>query len=130
MKRVALSIKQPWVTLILLGIKRLEIRTWSTRQRGEVWLHAGKDAEKRIEPWNLVPDEGDELSQLRGGLIGKIEVVGCKAFTNVQDFTADEQLHRVPGSWFRPPRMYGFELMNPTIVDFYPCKGALFFFEI
>ena len=37
----ALSIRHPWVDLILAGSKTIEIRTWSTRYRGPVLLHAG-----------------------------------------------------------------------------------------
>jgi hypothetical protein len=36
----ALSIRQPWVELILQGRKTLEIRGWKTEHRGEIFLHA------------------------------------------------------------------------------------------
>ncbi len=39
--RLALSIRQPWVELILLGRKTIEVRSWTTRHRGPLWLHAG-----------------------------------------------------------------------------------------
>lgn len=37
-----LSIRQPWAELILLKRKTVELRQWSTRQRGWIWLHTGK----------------------------------------------------------------------------------------
>lgn len=37
-----LSIRRPWAALILAGLKPVENRVWSTRHRGEVWLHAAK----------------------------------------------------------------------------------------
>lgn len=41
----ALSIKQPWVSLIALGIKDIENRTWKTNFRGRIYIHAsGKSA--------------------------------------------------------------------------------------
>ncbi|WP_084604451.1 ASCH domain-containing protein [Desulfonatronum thioautotrophicum] len=39
--QIALSIRQPWVELILPGHKTIEVRSWPTRHRGPLWLHAG-----------------------------------------------------------------------------------------
>lgn len=36
----ALSIKQPWASLIALGIKDIENRTWKTNFRGRIYIHA------------------------------------------------------------------------------------------
>ena len=38
----ALSLTQPWATLVAIGAKRIETRTWSTSYRGLVAIHAGK----------------------------------------------------------------------------------------
>lgn len=38
----ALTIGQPWAWLISQEIKTVENRTWRTRYRGPVWIHAGK----------------------------------------------------------------------------------------
>jgi hypothetical protein len=38
----ALSIIQPWATLIAIGAKRVETRSWSTPYRGPVAIHASK----------------------------------------------------------------------------------------
>jgi len=40
--RIALGIQQPWVELILRGVKTLEIRSQPTRQRGTIYLYASK----------------------------------------------------------------------------------------
>ena len=37
---VALSIRQPWIDMILRGVKTLEIRTWKVQRRGLIALHA------------------------------------------------------------------------------------------
>jgi len=37
----ALTIHQPWASLIALGIKTIETRTWPTKYRGELAIHAG-----------------------------------------------------------------------------------------
>ena len=37
-----LTIKQPWATLIMQGYKRFEFRSWQTKYRGDLLIHAGK----------------------------------------------------------------------------------------
>lgn len=37
-----LTIRQPWASLISLGVKRIETRSWSTSFRGPLAIHAGK----------------------------------------------------------------------------------------
>ncbi|MGM9834412.1 MAG: ASCH domain-containing protein [Bacilli bacterium] len=52
-----ITIKQPWASLIANGYKDYEFRTWKTKYRGEVLIHAGKsidkDVLKRFEHLNL-----------------------------------------------------------------------------
>jgi hypothetical protein len=38
----ALTLTQPWATLIAIGAKRFETRSWSTPYRGRLAIHAGK----------------------------------------------------------------------------------------
>lgn len=38
----ALSLTQPWATLVAIGAKRLETRSWSTTYRGPLAIHAAK----------------------------------------------------------------------------------------
>ena len=37
----ALTIRQPWASLFALGIKQMETRSWDTKYRGPVAIHAG-----------------------------------------------------------------------------------------
>jgi len=37
----AITLYQPWATLIALGLKRFETRHWATTWRGEIAIHAG-----------------------------------------------------------------------------------------
>jgi ASCH domain len=41
-----LSVRQPWAELILLQRKKVELRKWSTRHRGWIWLHTGRSADE------------------------------------------------------------------------------------
>lgn len=38
----ALTLQQPWATLVACGAKRIETRAWSTAHRGELAIHAGR----------------------------------------------------------------------------------------
>ena len=39
----ALTLYQPWATLVAIGAKRIETRSWSTNYRGPLAVHAGKN---------------------------------------------------------------------------------------
>ena len=39
----ALSLTQPWATLVATGKKKVETRTWRTKYRGALYIHAAKD---------------------------------------------------------------------------------------
>jgi hypothetical protein len=38
----AITLTQPWATLVAIGAKRIETRSWSTSYRGPLAIHAGK----------------------------------------------------------------------------------------
>lgn len=42
----ALTVKQPWATLISEGIKKYEFRSWKTNYRGKILIHAGAGIDK------------------------------------------------------------------------------------
>lgn len=42
-----ITIKQPWATLITEGLKEYEFRTWKTKYRGDILIHAGKGVDKK-----------------------------------------------------------------------------------
>jgi len=50
----ALTLWQPWASLIALGIKFIETRSWSTKYRGPLAIHAGM----KLPPTSLL-DVGD-----------------------------------------------------------------------
>ena len=69
-----LTIKQPWASLIIQGYKRFEFRSWQTKYRGELLIHAGKgidkEAVKRLEKY--IPED-----MPLGKIIGKVKLVDC-----------------------------------------------------
>ena len=52
-----ITIKQPWASLIAAGYKAFEFRTWNTKYRGDILIHAGlgidKIAIERFKHYNL-----------------------------------------------------------------------------
>lgn len=53
----SITITQPFATLVALGEKQLETRSWSTKHRGLLAIHAGKKIDKQIclqEPYQSV----------------------------------------------------------------------------
>ena len=70
----ALTIKQPWATLIMQGDKRFEFRSWQTKYRGDLLIHAGqsidKEAMKRLAKY--LPEELPY-----GKILGKVKLVDC-----------------------------------------------------
>ncbi len=42
----AITLKQPWATLIAEGLKEYEFRSWKINYRGEILIHAGKTVDK------------------------------------------------------------------------------------
>ena len=61
----ALTIHQPWATLIAEGYKDVENRVWTTAYRGPLLIHAGK----RIDPAGVARagEVGLVIDQLPGG---------------------------------------------------------------
>ena len=73
-----LTIKQPWATLIMQGNKRFEFRSWQTKYRGELLIHAGKEIDKEAVK-RLSKYLPKELPQ--GKIIGKVTLVNCVKMT-------------------------------------------------
>ena len=69
----ALTIKEPWASLIINGYKEYEFRSWKTNYRGKILIHAGKSLEqenaKKFKAYNLEYGCGE--------IIGEAELVDC-----------------------------------------------------
>lgn len=122
----AISINQPWASLIVEGHKDIENRNWNTTFRGEVMIHAGLKVDKEaaedlvagLHPARGRPADIPHLKAMpTGGIIGIAEVTGV--------ITEDS---RLATSWWFVGR-YGFLLANARPIDFIPCVGALGFFR-
>jgi hypothetical protein len=141
----ALSIRQPWCYLILrpdiVGdearrqayadglIKDIENRSWPTKYRGRVLVHASGGMTRAeyedVEDW-LSSDIGSPLFQIRlpdrkdlerGGIVGAVTITDC-----VPASRRKSRWHMEGAS--------GFQLADAKPLPFVPCKGALQFFDV
>lgn len=77
---LALSIRQPWAELVMLGIKAVEFRSRLTHVRGRILIYAsltkGWRGEEEAAAIGRTYDI-DLESLPRGFLIGSVEIIGC-----------------------------------------------------
>ena len=108
-----LTIKQPWATLIMQGDKRFEFRSWQTKYRGDLLIHAGKgidkEAMKRLAKY--LPDEIP-----LGKILGKVTLVDCvKMCPEFKDMLLKENPDIYTKSSFQ--ENYGWQVENVKIFD-------------
>lgn len=114
-----LSIKQPFAELILLGRKKIELRKWNTKFRGDFLIHASKASDKEAMKkfsFSALP---------YGFIVGKVKLVDVKKYNNEQEHQNDKDLHLASSYWGD----YGFVLENPIKIDKIEIKGKLGFWE-
>ena len=126
----ALSIKQPWATLVVHGLKTVEVRRWPASLRGRIYIHAGRIADSRPEGWGTLPASLKSATELRGGLLGTIELTECIAYRTAAAFNRDWEAHRNDPTWYRPPVLYGFRLREPRVIAFRSLPGQVKFFRV
>jgi hypothetical protein len=132
----ALSIRQPWASLILKARKDIENRCWPTKVRGRVLIHAAKGMTRaeqedaiafavaaiKADPRNAEAGKRTTLRELgfafddlsRGGIVGSVEIVDCVSKSDSPWFVGE----------------FGFVLRDPQVLPFTPWKGQLGFFDV
>ena len=69
----AITIKQPWATLIAKGYKEYEFRTWKTKYRGDILIHAGKGIDRKA----MDRFKDLNLEYPKGCIIAKAKITDC-----------------------------------------------------
>lgn len=113
-----LSVRQPWVELILQGRKTIEVRTWKTAHRGRLWLHAARRIDLRACSAHEVQSAGLSV----GAIVGTVEVEGCFAF-DARTWTSLRHLHMNLGPF--DERYVGWVLQHPWRIEPVPYRGTL-----
>ena len=122
-----LSLLQPYATLVVLGAKRVETRSWQTDYRGELYIHASA----RMPKWcrELLDREPfaqflhDQVLPL-GQVVGRVTLDGCQKTSEWLASPEFNHLEKAFGDF--GPRRYAWRLSNPVPLDTtLPFKGAL-----
>ena len=101
----ALSIKEPWATLINDGQKTIETRTWKTNFRGKILLCAS----------------AKPASSLSGHAFAVAEIIDCRPMTEEDEKLAKCDVYDRAHSWV---------LANVTPIAPFSVKGQLGLFNI
>ena len=97
----ALSLRQPWASLIADGRKTIETRTWRTRYQGPLAIHAS------ARPYADLPT---------GGIVAVAWLYGCRPMEEADEDAACIALYEGAYAWL---------LTNVKPVALTPCKGRL-----
>lgn len=156
----AISLWQPWASLVVIGSKQIETRGWSTNYRGPLLIHAAKrkhigeliyfgscwafDAALQPLGGTMTPNTSIDLVKDLpfGAIIGQVELVDCRP---TDSFTIGEiETRRYPdekcSDWksytekvlgdFTPGR-FGWVFKNPVRFETpIPYSGKQGFFEV
>ena len=103
----ALTIKEPWASLIIEGYKEYEFRSWKTNYRGKILIHAGLTVEKeyleRFKDYNI---------HLKPGyILGEVELLDCIPVTEKFENELTEKDEKVYGK-SKQRRGYAWKIGN------------------
>lgn len=118
----ALSIRQPYAWLIVSGFKDVENRSWKTRHRGTLLIHAAARYSRSDHSYFsnvLCFDFGITLPDFGamplGGIVGQVDVADC-----VSEHT----------SRWKDADSFGFVLTSARPLPFVQMRGRLGLFEV
>ena len=76
-----ITLIEPWGSLIMLGIKTIETRSWKTNYRGELYIHTSKKRERRTDDKFLNAMELVNSAPIYGHIIAKCILSDCIEIT-------------------------------------------------
>jgi len=139
----ALSLKQPWATLVIRGLKKFETRSWKTSHRGRLAIVSSKTFPYELKhlclaepfrgvikpPANATPEElqqwYDEEYPI-GMLIGTVKLLECHPVAFMQARVSDQE--RAFGD-FGPDR-FGWEIVEAKRIVPTAARGSLGLFDV
>lgn len=127
-----LSLLQPWATLLVRGHKMVETRSWPTKYRGPVFIHASGSLNKRYKDSQMTPalqcledafKDHIKVDELRfGEIVGMVEIVTTVRTQDLKPFLTPQEIafgDYGKGRW-------AWECRNPVEFKYTtPCKGQL-----
>lgn len=111
-----ITIKQPFATLIAKGYKEYEFRTWRTKYRGSILIHAGKGVDKKaMEKFKHL-----NLDYPTGCIIAKAKLVDCIYVDKMIIKKLKEEDSLVYENIIKHPEWNGFGFKLEDIVEVKP----------
>ena len=134
----AMTLQQPWATLVAIGAKHYETRSWRTEHRGPLAIHASKALPKNIggicsrEPfWSTLRPWLDKMDFPTGAVIAVVTLLNCLPTEQYQHKPYSDMLsknERAFGDW--TPGRWSWQLADMQMLpDPIPAKGALGLWE-
>jgi hypothetical protein len=134
----ALSLTQPWATLVSIGAKRIETRSWHTTYRGPLAIHAAKGFPREARGYcddqpflmalcGFFGPEFEPAQLPTGAIVGITSVKGCVKMS--REWIASIAEPERSFGLYEPGR-YGW-LLGPVewLVEPVPVKGSLGLWE-
>ena len=117
----ALSVKQPWASLIIMWLKTIEVRTWVTKYRGPVLICSSQKPDADAMDLDRVNDLMDvETMTPLGQALGVVDLVDCRELGKRDIGT--------PGTVILPElteKSLAWVLDNPRRIQPFTVKGRL-----
>lgn len=136
----ALSIKQPWASLIAHGIKDIENRTWKTKFRGRIYIHASAKSagntayllnkeQNNDFAFNTENYKTFESNLPYSAIIGEVDIIDC--VINHPSVWAETTATTQDGKDLIEKPIYNWVLANAKLYDkpILNVKGKLSFWE-
>ena len=119
----AITIKQPFASMIAAGIKEYEFRTWKTKYRGALLIHAGKGVDKKA----MKKFEDYGLEYPSGCIIAKVNLTDCIKVDDELRVVLKEKNPSVYSSVVKHTEWegYAFKLEDVEKIEPIPVNGKL-----
>lgn len=122
-----LSLYQPYATLVVIGAKCVETRSWKPDYRGELYIHASarmpKWCREKLDREGFVDFLHDKVLPL-GQVLGRVTLDGMMTTTEWKSSERFNHKEMLFGDY--DPRRYAWLLSNPVPLDVpLPAKGSL-----
>ena len=122
----ALSITEPYATLIRNGTKRIETRSWKTNYRGELFIHASSTKiPKEYRSNNELMELVDENDLRFGQIVCRCKLIDCIKMDDafIEDIRKNHPTEYICG--FYEDGRYGWVLDDIIPVETGKVKGSL-----
>jgi hypothetical protein len=149
MQITVLSLLQPWASLVVMGAKKIETRSFNTPFRGELYIHASlgkKYGDQKLscrelcyqDSFKRFIDGGQAYDKLPfGQIIGKVSLIDTYP-THILKAAAEKYISHEWEKILTPdelefgdysPNRFGWLLSHPEPIEPIPAKGKLGFWN-